>query len=210
MPGRHAVGVSLLPALTALAIAACGSSDDGANLASTSVTPTITATAATQPAPVVTAAPATPTPEPVVEPAPPEVPPTEVPAPTQAPAPPAPISQPSGALPTATLVPPPAPPPPPIVSGPPPPVSINVSGKNLQFSTKQFSARSGAAVTVTFVNEDVSVAHDISFSIPGLGHGHTCTGPCTDTYSFTAPAPGAYQFFCTLHADMVGTFSVAP
>ncbi len=99
-------------------------------------------------------------------------------------------------------------PPPP--AAPPPAVSFNVTAQTLKFSTSQLSARSGASVTVNFRNEDVSVAHDISFSIAGLGHGHTCAGPCTDSYSFVAPPPGTYDFFCTVHIEMAGKFVVTP
>jgi len=42
-----------------------------------------------------------------------------------------------------------------------------------------------------------------------LAHGDTCAGPCTATQTFTAPAPGRYQFFCTIHS-MLGDFIVDP
>jgi plastocyanin len=80
----------------------------------------------------------------------------------------------------------------------------------LRYNTNQLTARSGALVTVKFTNTDVGVAHDLTFSIAGLGHGHTCVGPCSDTYSFTAPAAGRYDFFCTVHIEMIGTFAVTP
>jgi plastocyanin len=87
-------------------------------------------------------------------------------------------------------------------------VTFNVTASLVAFNTAQLSARSGASVTVNFRNEDAGVTHDLSFGIPGLGHGHTCAGPCTDSYSFTAPAPGTYDFFCTVHFGMAGKLIV--
>jgi plastocyanin len=89
-------------------------------------------------------------------------------------------------------------------------VTFNVTASLLAFSTSQLSARTGATVTVNFRNEDAAVTHDLSFGVAGLGHGHTCAGPCSDSYSFTAPAPGTYDFFCTVHFGMAGTFTVTP
>lgn len=112
---------------------------------------------------------------------------------TQAPPPP---------IPTATPVQQP--------SVPPPAVTFNVTASLLSFSTTRLTARSGAAITVNFRNEDAGVTHDLSFSVAGLGHGHTCAGPCSDTYSFTAPSAGTYDFFCTVHAGMEGKLIVTP
>ena len=58
-------------------------------------------------------------------------------------------------------------------------------------------------------NDDVGVDHNVTFSIPGLGHGDTCAGPCSRTQTFTAPSAGTYYFLCTTH-DMSGTFIVDP
>jgi plastocyanin len=89
-------------------------------------------------------------------------------------------------------------------------VTFNVTAVHLAFSVSRLSARAGATVTVNFTNIDTAVQHDLSFAIPGLPHGNTCPGPCTDSYNFTAPAPGNYAFFCTVHAEMVGNFAVTP
>ncbi len=89
-------------------------------------------------------------------------------------------------------------------------MTLSFVARNVAFNLSEVRARSGATVTVVFRNEDAGVDHDISFGIAGLGHGHTCTGPCQDQYSFTAPAPGTYAFFCTVHAAMTGTFIVDP
>ena len=84
---------------------------------------------------------------------------------------------------------------------------LNIVAKDLEFDVSEFSARSGSTVTVNFTNNDDGVPHDVTFA---QVHGNTCSGPCTDHYTFTAPAPGSYQFFCSLHPNMVGSFIVIP
>jgi plastocyanin len=64
-------------------------------------------------------------------------------------------------------------------------------------------------VTAVLQNADDGVEHNLTFSLPGLGHGSTCKGPCTASQTFVATTAGSYYFLCTLH-DMVGTFVVTP
>ncbi len=90
------------------------------------------------------------------------------------------------------------------------PVTFNVSATEISFNVVTLTTRSGATVTVNFTNNDLSITHDVSFNLPGLAHGNTCEGPCTDRYTFVGPAPGNYLFFCTVHEEMVGTFLVTP
>jgi plastocyanin len=162
---------------------------------------------AVAPSPVVTEAPApSPTPAPTETP----LPPTETPEPPTV-TPPAQV--PVVLQPAPTSPPPPPPPPPPPTSPPAPPAAVvfNVVAQGIAYNLTTLTARSGARVTVNFRNNDTAVPHDITFGpIPGLPHGNTCNGPCTDTYTFTAPAPGSYQFFCTVHAEMLGSFIVTP
>ncbi|HXH22101.1 MAG TPA: cupredoxin domain-containing protein [Dehalococcoidia bacterium] len=86
---------------------------------------------------------------------------------------------------------------------------FEVRAANLAFNTTHLHVRAGTQVTAVFQNDDASVPHNLSFNVPGLEHGETCTGPCTVSQTFTAPAPGRYQFFCTIH-PMVGDFIVDP
>ena len=189
---------SYLLVLIVLLVAAC-SSEDGPAATPTpsgSATPTVNATAV----PTSTAAPS-----PTATPVPPTATATETPLP--------PTVEPQ---PTATSLPPtPIPPtqPPPTQappSGPPPASVLNVRAINLAFNVSTLTVRSGATVTVNFENADTGVLHDISFGIPRQPHGHTCAGPCSDSYSFVAPAPRNYPFFCTVHAEMTGTLVVVP
>jgi plastocyanin len=65
-------------------------------------------------------------------------------------------------------------------------------------------------VTINLDNKDLSVPHDVGVNLPGVAHSDTCSGPCSRSITFTAPGPGTYQFFCSTHTDMKGTFSVTP
>jgi plastocyanin len=85
---------------------------------------------------------------------------------------------------------------------------FEVFARNIAYSTDILTVQSGASVSVSFENQDRGVTHDLSFGIAALPHGNTCAGPCRDSYTFTAPAPGTYPFFCTVHADMTGTLVV--
>jgi plastocyanin len=88
-------------------------------------------------------------------------------------------------------------------------VRLEVHARDLAFDKAELRARAGAQVTAVFMNDDAGVDHNLSFTVTGLDHGDTCPGPCTATQTFTAPAAGRYQFFCTIH-PMVGTFIVDP
>ena len=121
-------------------------------------------------------------------------------APTSAPAPTA--TQPPAA---ATQPPAPQPTSPPAPSGP---VTIAVSARNLAFDRASISVPRNATVTVNFTNNDALVAHDFGASIPFVPHTETCTGPCQASITFESGPPGAYTFQCSIHAEMVGTFTV--
>jgi plastocyanin len=201
--------------LTGLLVACGGSSKSGSTpttspSASTSATPKVSATAgssvtavveqttATPAAATATSAPATNTPEAAT---PTEVPPTEVPATdtpvpptaTQPPPPPAPTSTPAP-LPTAT-----------------PSQAVNnspvITAKNIAFSPTSVTVKSGAQVTITLANQDSFVPHNLN--VLGV-KANDCTGPCTSSVSFTAPAPGSYTFQCSIHPSMTGTLVVVP
>ena len=129
-------------------------------------------------------------------------------SPATATAPPSPIATaaataaPPTPQPVATA--PPAP-----TSAPPPPAvtSVTVTAENLAFDRAVIRVKAGTSLTATFVNKDVGVDHNLSFSLPGLGH-PTCLGPCTTSQTFTATQAGTFSFFCTLHAEMFGDFIV--
>ena len=88
-------------------------------------------------------------------------------------------------------------------------VNLTIRAANLAFDQSVVHVPTGAVVTATLRNDDVGVQHNLTFSLPGLGHGETCTGPCTATQTFTPVTAGSYFFLCTLH-DMTGTLVVDP
>lgn len=98
---------------------------------------------------------------------------------------------------------------PPAPTAPPAPsqVLITVRAFDLAFDKQTIHVPANATVTAVLQNDDEGVEHNLSFSLPGLGHGDTCRGPCNRTQTFTAPASGTFFFLCTLH-DMSGTVVV--
>ena len=90
--------------------------------------------------------------------------------------------------------------------------SIAIRASNLEFAPKTITVRSGQTVVVSFTNADATVPHDLVFRVSGVSEGAICTGPCSYTLSFVAPAPGSYQFVCTTHDSwgMGGTLLVTP
>ncbi|MEP7216871.1 MAG: cupredoxin domain-containing protein [Anaerolineaceae bacterium] len=77
----------------------------------------------------------------------------------------------------------------------------------MKFDRTVIRVKAGTTFTATFINKDAGVAHNLTFSLPDLGH-PTCTGPCTTSQTFTPATPGTFSFFCTLHAEMFGDFIV--
>ena len=86
-------------------------------------------------------------------------------------------------------------------------ITVNANGNNFDRST--IRVRAGDQVAATFQNNDSGVEHNLSFSLPGLGHGETCKGPCSTSQTFTARTAGSFFFFCTLH-PISGDFIVDP
>jgi plastocyanin len=102
-----------------------------------------------------------------------------------------------------------SPTPPPSLPPRPSAVSLTFRAANLAFDKTVVHVSAGATVTATLQNDDAGVEHNLTFSLPGLPHGETCKGPCTETQTFKAETAGSYFFLCTIH-DMVGTFVIDP
>jgi len=104
-------------------------------------------------------------------------------------------------------------------------VALTFDGNDLfQFIPATVSVPAGAEVTVTFNNVGVLehnwvlIPNDVDplratnqDSLPGAVSGSVAAGSSV-TFTFTAPAPGAYRFVCTIpgHAagGMVGTLTI--
>ena len=77
-----------------------------------------------------------------------------------------------------------------------------------QFVPAQAEAPTGAQVTLTFENV-ATVPHNLAFDEPINQATATLVQPDeSETIQFTAPAPGDYQFVCTIHPGMEGTLTV--
>jgi plastocyanin len=69
-------------------------------------------------------------------------------------------------------------------------------------------------VTVTFVNRDQGIPHNVAFyttsaATATIYKGQITSGSTPLIYTFTAPStPGNYYFRCDVHPDMNGVFVV--
>jgi plastocyanin len=76
------------------------------------------------------------------------------------------------------------------------------------FDKSSLMVVTGSTVIVRLINEDFLVPHNFGIDVPGVHPSEVCAGPCETSLVFTAPAPGNYQFFCTLHQGMQGDLYV--
>src|SRR4051794_32665226 len=79
--------------------------------------------------------------------------------------------------------------------------AIEVHAYLLAFDRTSFTVPSGSAVTVSFFNDENYIPHNLVIDVPGVEAGKICIGPCSTSVKFTAPDPGSYRFYCTLHPD---------
>jgi plastocyanin len=87
----------------------------------------------------------------------------------------------------------------------------------IKFDKDTITVKAGSQVTLRFTNSDTGVPHNwaaytdstASTPIPGAKTA-TCTGPCEEQITFTAPSqPGDYFFRCDVHPTvMTGTLVV--
>ena len=90
------------------------------------------------------------------------------------------------------------------------PVTLTVMARNLSFSPNSLTIPAHVTVTLVMRNEDSGVLHDVGVNVVGGGRTETCSGPCSSSFVFAAHQPGDYQFFCSLHPEMVGELRVTP
>ncbi len=86
--------------------------------------------------------------------------------------------------------------------------TLRVYTRGLSVEPAVLSIPSHVPVTLVMVNEHAGVPHDIGVNVVGGGRTDTCTGPCTSSFVFAAHVPGSYEFFCSLHPEMVGRLTV--
>jgi plastocyanin len=92
------------------------------------------------------------------------------------------------------------------------PNALQISARNLQFSTNELSAPADTAFKIEFDNQEgaphnVSIYNDESRS-QKLFVKDPFGGPQKVTYDVPALAAGSYIFLCDVHPDMKGTLTV--
>jgi plastocyanin len=89
--------------------------------------------------------------------------------------------------------------------------AIQISSKDLKFSTATMSAPANEAFQIAFDNQDGAphnvAIYDSSFSKKVFGE-DPFGGPKAVTYNVPALAPGMYGFRCDVHPDMKGALEV--
>jgi len=83
-------------------------------------------------------------------------------------------------------------------------------GAALQFVPNSIEAPPNTPVNLTFVNQ-ATVPHNLAFAPEtGITAATSVNVPAgaQETISFQTPAPGTYQFVCTIHPGMEGQLSV--
>ena len=92
--------------------------------------------------------------------------------------------------------------------------TLQLSAKDLEYSTDTLTATANSKVELKFTNND-AVPHNFALyrtdkATDDLFTGDFVTGPDkSETYTFTAPTAGEYYFRCDVHPDqMHGVFKV--
>ena len=93
--------------------------------------------------------------------------------------------------------------------------NITVTAAGMAFDTSTITVSAGAHVTITFINNDSGIPHNMAFYTSAAAttviyKGARTTGVSAVTYTFDAPTtPGSYFFCCDVHpTTMTGEFIV--
>jgi plastocyanin len=91
---------------------------------------------------------------------------------------------------------------------------LTVTALNLAFDTSTIELPAGETATITFVNEDAGVQHNIAIYEDDtlaveLFNGELITGPAEIAYEVPPLDAGEYYFLCIVHPTMNGTAVVA-
>jgi plastocyanin len=89
--------------------------------------------------------------------------------------------------------------------------TVQISSKDLKFSTSTLSAPANKPFQIAYDNQEGAphnvAIYDSSFSSKVFGE-EPFGGPKQVTYNVPALAPGTYGFRCDVHTDMKGTLEV--
>ena len=79
----------------------------------------------------------------------------------------------------------------------------------LEFDPDSVEVPAGAQVSVTFENRAATLPHNLTFREPiNVASSPVVAPGASETFEFTAPAPGDYLFACTIHPGMEGKLTV--
>jgi len=88
---------------------------------------------------------------------------------------------------------------------------LELSAKDIAYSTDTLQAPADSPFTIHFKNDDASVPHDVAIrdaSGKELFRGDIITGPAEIDYNVPALPAGTYTFVCSVHPSMTGTITV--
>ena len=89
--------------------------------------------------------------------------------------------------------------------------AIQLSSKNLQFSTNELVAPAGKPFQIAYDNQEGAPHNVAIYQSEGgaeIFKGEVITGPKQIVYNVPAQAAGTYFFRCDVHPDMKGTVKV--
>jgi plastocyanin len=92
-------------------------------------------------------------------------------------------------------------------------ITTQVVAQGMAFDTAEIVLPAGQGSTITFVNNDAGVQHNIVISpdpsmADQLFNGELITGQATVTYGIPPLDPGTYYFYCLVHPNMNGVVTV--
>lgn len=89
-----------------------------------------------------------------------------------------------------------------------------IGASGIKFDMASITLKAGAETEMTFTNNDAGIPHNVAIREAGsagtpLFSGEQITGVATVTYELPPLTAGvAYEFFCELHANMIGTIDL--
>ena len=91
--------------------------------------------------------------------------------------------------------------------------TVQVTAQGIAFDTAEIVLDAGQETTLTFVNNDAGIQHNIAISTDAsmsdqLFDGQLITGQATITYTIPPLEPGTYYFYCVVHPNMNGVVTV--
>jgi plastocyanin len=88
---------------------------------------------------------------------------------------------------------------------------VAIVAQGVAFTTDSVDVPGTEGFTIQFDNEDANIPHDVDIRDEGGAtqfDGEVIAGPATIAYEVAALDAGAYEFFCSVHPNMVGTLTV--